>query len=115
MEQQQIDAYKNLAAAVLAQAFDDLKAPARLAALHEEKRGEWKKSAPRNLARRLKAQEEAMRISMHARNSAHSFLFSPSRVQDRSVWLAWLDMDEDGFKKLVNAPTFQGHVNTILA
>ena len=76
MNEQQIYAYKMLAANVLGNALQDLKSKERGA-------------------------------------KAHEFLTAPYRARDRALWLAWLDMDDAGFQKLLFSEKFQGNRSKI--
>ena len=77
MNDQQIRAYKTLAAYVLVSAISDLK-------------------------------------SRHYYRSALRFLTHPDTASDRALWLSWLDMDDDGFQKLLRQPKFQNNLNKLL-
>lgn len=47
------------------------------------------------------------------RTYALDFLTSPARAIDRSLWLAWLGFDEDGFQRLLRLRVFQNQHNKL--
>lgn len=45
--------------------------------------------------------------------AAKEFLIGNKSRTIRGVWLAWLNLNDDGFQKMLRQPTFQGFPNKI--
>lgn len=48
-----------------------------------------------------------------ARLRAVRFLTHPDEAAERELWLAWLDMKDASFQKLLKQKTFQGQANLL--